>query len=93
MLNFLNCSGMKFEKLSSKQADIFQLNILKTILQLEATYFELAEEDTKNVLVVCDRGTMDPSACQCLGRGWKTYLVSVQWLIMALRYQGCFVVG
>jgi len=58
------CSGIKFDKLTSKQADMFQRNILKTILQLEATYFELAEEDTKNVLVVCDRGAMDPSACE-----------------------------
>lgn len=33
-------------------------------MQLEATFFELAEEEKKNTLVVCDRGTMDPSACK-----------------------------
>ncbi len=55
---------MKFAEFSPVQAEKFQRNILKTIIQLESTFFELAEEDTKNVLVVCDRGTMDPSACE-----------------------------
>lgn len=50
--------------MSPKQAANFQCNILKTILQLEATFFELAEEEERNTLVVCDRGTMDPSACK-----------------------------
>ena len=47
------------------QAEGFQRNILKTILQLESTFFEMAQEDSKNTIVVCDRGTMDPSACEC----------------------------
>ena len=56
---------MKFAELSQKQVDCFQKNVLKTIIQLETTYFDLAEEETnRNVLVVCDRGTMDPSACK-----------------------------
>ena len=57
---------MRFEEFSPAQVTSFQRNILKTILRLETTFFELAEEDKgKNVLVVCDRGTMDPSACEC----------------------------
>ena len=32
-------------------------------MQVEQTFFDLAEKDKQNCLVVCDRGTMDPSAC------------------------------
>ena len=44
-------------------ADAFQGNLLRTVLQLEKVYFDLAEQDEENVIVVCDRGAMDPSAC------------------------------
>ena len=42
----------------------FQENILKTTLQLEDTFFSLAETWHQNCLVVCDRGIMDPVACE-----------------------------
>ena len=47
-------------------ADAFQKNVLKTVLQLEKVYFDLAAQDEDNVIVVCDRGAMDPSACMGL---------------------------
>jgi len=50
--------------LKPSQAQRFQDNILRTILQLEKTFFDMAEEDQGNVLIVCDRGAMDPSACE-----------------------------
>ncbi len=61
-------------ELSASQKMSFQCNILRTILQLESTFFELADDEVGNVLVVCDRGTMDPSACTffktpCIGNG------------------------
>ena len=35
------------------------------MLQLEQTYFDLATfQENQNCLVICDRGTMDPSACK-----------------------------
>ena len=40
----------------------FQENLLKTMLQLEDTYFSLARTQTRNCLVICDRGAMDCSA-------------------------------
>ena len=40
----------------------FQTNLLKTMLQLEDTYFSLARTQTRNCLVICDRGAMDCSA-------------------------------
>ena len=54
---------MKFEHLDSKQSFQFQENIVKTILQIEQTFFDLASREKINCLIVCDRGTMDPSAC------------------------------
>ena len=44
----------------------FQENLLHTMMQIESTFFDLAaaaaERSDKNVLVICDRGTMDASA-------------------------------
>ncbi len=61
---------MKYTEVSPIQAQDFNRNILKTILQLETTFFEMASEDKRNVIIVCDRGTYDPSACKlhvCIG--------------------------
>ena len=62
-INF-DSGGVKFDELNQIQANRFQANIVKTILQIEQTFFDLAEGDKKNCLVVCDRGAMDPSACK-----------------------------
>ena len=44
-------------------AEAFQTNLLKTMMQIEKSFFDLGEESTKqNVLVICDRGAMDASA-------------------------------
>ena len=56
--------GVDFSMLTKEQAFGFQCNILKTILQLETTFVEMAEKDQGNVLIICDRGAMDPSACE-----------------------------
>lgn len=68
---FLLCSRVRFDELSAVQANKFQCNVLKTILQLEATFFELAEEEKKNTLVICDRGAMDPAACESVNSKWE----------------------
>ena len=41
----------------------FQENLLKTLLQLEKTYFDMAATSKKDTLVISDRGAMDPSSC------------------------------
>ena len=51
-------------ELNAKQQKLFQLSILTTQLELEKTFFQLADHDVGSVLVVCDRGTMDPAACE-----------------------------
>ena len=55
---------MKFSELSPVQAKLFQTSILTTLLEVEKTFFQLADHDTGNVLIVCDRGSMDPFACE-----------------------------
>lgn len=55
-------AGIKFADLSEDQAVNFQENLLKSMMQIENTFFALAETCTKNCLVICDRGTMDASA-------------------------------
>uniref|UniRef100_A0A7E4UXS9 AAA_28 domain-containing protein n=1 Tax=Panagrellus redivivus TaxID=6233 RepID=A0A7E4UXS9_PANRE len=55
--------GVKFGELSKEQAYEFQKDLLRTLLQLESVYFNQASLiKDKNVLVICDRGAMDPSA-------------------------------
>ena len=47
----------------------FQEDLLKTLLAVEATFFNLARADAENgkkVIALCDRGAMDPSACKQL---------------------------
>uniref|UniRef100_A0A1Y1LFA8 NadR/Ttd14 AAA domain-containing protein n=1 Tax=Photinus pyralis TaxID=7054 RepID=A0A1Y1LFA8_PHOPY len=54
--------GIKFSDLNDEQVYQFQENLLKTMLQIEDTYFALANTCSRNCLIICDRGAMDPSA-------------------------------
>ena len=56
--------GVKYMELNPTQQNLFQHSILTTLLEIERTFFQLADQDKSNVLVVCDRGAMDPSACE-----------------------------
>ena len=42
----------------------FQENLIKTMMQIENTYMDLAATCKKNCLIICDRGLMDGSACK-----------------------------
>lgn len=42
----------------------FQENLIRTMVQIENTYFELGASSTRNCLIICDRGVMDASACK-----------------------------
>ena len=39
-----------------------QENLLKTMIQIENSFFDLAQSTERNCLVICDRGAMDASA-------------------------------
>lgn len=55
--------GVKFAELSTQQAFEFQKDLLLTLLRIEDVFFKQASMVTnRNVLVICDRGAMDPSA-------------------------------
>jgi len=54
--------GISFALLTEEQRLEFQENLLKTMFQIEDTYFSLAKTQTRNCLVICDRGAMDCSA-------------------------------
>ena len=61
--NILLSGGVNFAELSPNAAEKFQANLLKTILQMENTFFDLASAGSdRNCLVICDRGAMDASA-------------------------------
>ena len=55
-------SQISFALLTDEQRLEFQENLLKTMFQIEDTYFSLANTQTRNCLVICDRGAMDCSA-------------------------------
>lgn len=60
----LSSGGVQFADLSHNEAVKFQENLLKTMVQIEDTFFDLAATCQKNCLVICDRGVMDASACK-----------------------------
>ncbi|KAI8892428.1 AAA domain-containing protein [Globomyces pollinis-pini] len=57
--------GVQFAELDDESAFSFQKHILSVMLSLEKTYRDLALLNSKKgikTVVICDRGTMDPSA-------------------------------
>jgi len=60
--NLLLGGGVNFGDLKPNAAMEFQENLLRTMIQIENTFFALAEASERNCLVICDRGSMDASA-------------------------------
>jgi len=60
--NILLSGGVKFETMTEDAREKFQENLLKTMMQIETTFFDLANSSSRNCLVICDRGVMDASA-------------------------------
>ena len=65
----LSCSATKPQCYSNQELPThhyltldIQENLLKTMLQVENTFFDLAKCTDKNCLIICDRGAMDASA-------------------------------
>jgi len=54
--------GVNFADLPEYAQIEFQENLLRTMIQIENSFFALAEASERNCLVICDRGTMDASA-------------------------------
>lgn len=76
--------GIKFSDLNAEQAYKFQENLLKTMLQIENTFFELADSSDRNCLIICDRGAMDASAFISKEQ-WDRMMTSNGWNNVELR--------
>lgn len=62
----------------------FQEDLIKAMMMVEDSYFHLAEASKRNVLVICDRGTMDASAF-VKPEEWQLIMNRNQWNPVELR--------
>ncbi|XP_043282470.1 TRPL translocation defect protein 14 isoform X2 [Venturia canescens] len=62
----------------------FQENLLRTMIQIENTFFQLGESCTRNCLIICDRGAMDASAF-ISKKQWELMMASNGWNNVELR--------
>ncbi|KAL7294000.1 hypothetical protein TKK_0012573 [Trichogramma kaykai] len=76
--------GIKFSDLNAEQAFKFQESLLKTMLQIENTFFELGTSMNRNCLIICDRGAMDASAFISKEK-WELMMASNGWNSVELR--------
>ncbi|XP_066995754.1 TRPL translocation defect protein 14 [Anabrus simplex] len=76
--------GIKFSDLSAEEAFKFQENLLKTMLQIENTFFALGESCSRDCLIICDRGAMDASAFISREK-WEKMMTANGWNNVELR--------
>uniref|UniRef100_A0A1A9ZHS2 NadR/Ttd14 AAA domain-containing protein n=1 Tax=Glossina pallidipes TaxID=7398 RepID=A0A1A9ZHS2_GLOPL len=76
--------GIKFSDLTEKEAYKFQENLIRTMIQIENTYFELGKSSKRNCLIICDRGVMDASA-YISRKKWEKMLASNNWNPIEMR--------
>ncbi|XP_073944316.1 TRPL translocation defect 14 isoform X2 [Choristoneura fumiferana] len=76
--------GVKFADLTPDEATKFQENLLKTMVQIENTFFELGRTCQRNCLIICDRGAMDASAF-ISKEVWEAMLSANGWNSVELR--------
>lgn len=69
--------GIKFSDLSPSDSITFQENLLLTMMQIENTYFKLAQTANQDCMIICDRGAMDASA----------YLPQAAWEEMCAKHR------
>ncbi|XP_024888949.1 TRPL translocation defect protein 14-like isoform X1 [Temnothorax curvispinosus] len=76
--------GIKFTDLNAEEAFKFQENLLRTMIQIENTFFQLGESCSRNCLIICDRGAMDASAFISKDK-WELMMASNGWNNVELR--------
>lgn len=76
--------GVKFSDLTAEEAYKFQENLIRTMIQIENTYFELGNSSTRNCLIICDRGVMDASAYISKEK-WQKMMDANKWNPVELR--------
>ncbi|KAG7202042.1 hypothetical protein KM043_004725 [Ampulex compressa] len=76
--------GIKFSDLNAEEGFKFQENLLRTMLQIENTFFQLGDSCSRNCLIICDRGAMDASAFISKDK-WELMMASNGWNNVELR--------
>ncbi|XP_030375948.1 TRPL translocation defect protein 14 isoform X3 [Scaptodrosophila lebanonensis] len=76
--------GVKFSDLTDIEAYKFQENLIRTMVQIENTYFELGNSSTRNCLIICDRGVMDASAYISKDK-WEKMMGANKWNPVEMR--------
>lgn len=76
--------GVKFSDLNAEEGFKFQENLLRTMIQIENTFFQLGESCSRNCLIICDRGAMDASAFISKDK-WELMMASNGWNNVELR--------
>ncbi|XP_076627662.1 TRPL translocation defect 14 isoform X3 [Colletes latitarsis] len=71
-------------EVNSSKAFKFQENLLRTMIQIENTFFQLGESSSRNCLIICDRGAMDASAFISKDK-WELMMASNGWNNVELR--------
>ncbi|XKL67704.1 hypothetical protein PGB90_003195 [Kerria lacca] len=84
MTDFQEKSLRRIYKVVLTGAYKFQENLLKSMLQIENTFFELANSNTRDCLIICDRGVMDVSSF-ITPEKWEHILASNNLNIVELR--------
>ncbi|XP_055374663.1 TRPL translocation defect protein 14 isoform X2 [Condylostylus longicornis] len=78
------CLAAAADRPDGSEAYKFQENLIRTMIQIENTYFELGASSTKNCLIICDRGVMDASAYISKEK-WKKMMETNHWNAIELR--------
>lgn len=73
--------GIKFADLNPEEATVFQENLVRTMIQIEKTYFQLAKSSHQDCLIICDRGVMDASA-YLPAEEWEEMCRKHNWLVV-----------
>jgi len=76
--------GVKFTDLDDQEVYTFQENLIRTLLQLEQTFFDLAATCKTDTIVISDRGAMDPSSYMSTAQ-WEELLKNNNWNNVSLR--------
>ncbi|XP_075146739.1 TRPL translocation defect protein 14-like [Haematobia irritans] len=76
--------GIKFSDLTEKEIYKFQENLVRTMMQIENTYFQLGKSSTRNCLIICDRGFMDASAYISKDK-WEKMMMTNNWHAIEMR--------
>ncbi|XP_046621846.1 TRPL translocation defect protein 14 isoform X2 [Neodiprion virginianus] len=71
-------------QVESGEAFKFQENLLRTMIQIENTFFQLGDSCSRNCLIICDRGAMDASAFISKDK-WELMMASNGWNNVELR--------